>query len=102
MTFNTSAFPSAGLYMSTIATPFGWLLSGAPNNFAVAQFANFRVATTNAQRDAAVQQVENWAYDNVAYIPVVDQDMAYAVHTDTHIPINGIAMYPFWEIWRQK
>jgi ABC-type transport system substrate-binding protein len=102
MTYNTGQFPSAGLYMGVIATPFGFLASGAPNDIAVEQFDNFRIATTNAQRDDAVRAVENWAFENVAYVPIVDTDLPFVVKSDVHVPENGIAIYPFWKIWREQ
>ena len=102
MTYNTGNFPSAGLYMSVLATDFGFLFSAAPNAVAKSAFIAFRTAPDDAARDAAVKTVEDYAFKNVAYVPVVDTDLPYVVKPGVHVPENGIAIYTLWDIWRDQ
>lgn len=101
MTYNTGNFPSAGGYMS-ILPGLGWLGSNAPIDAAVAAWEKFQVATTDQERDDANRELENWAFENIPWIPIVDTDLPFVVADDVHIPMNGIGVYPLWEIWREQ
>jgi peptide/nickel transport system substrate-binding protein len=101
MTYNTGNFPSAGGYMS-ILPGLGWLASNAPIDEAVSAWETFQVATTDTQKDDANRGLEDWAFDNIPWIPIVDTDLPYVVKPDVHVPMNGIGIYALWEIWREK
>jgi peptide/nickel transport system substrate-binding protein len=88
--FTYSTTPTAADPIATwAATDF--LFTGFDTSKVKETYAELQAATGDAQADAAVRDYENWAHENVPFVPLMNQDAIYGVSTD----VKGLKISPF-------
>jgi ABC-type transport system substrate-binding protein len=78
-----------------------WLYMGAPGDAADAAYAKWNTATSQTDQTSALQDIENWAVDNIPYTPLVLPKLAYAVQSGVDgFTISRLNFYEAENIFR--
>jgi ABC-type transport system substrate-binding protein len=90
MGYYTAISPSAGDVLSFIATS-SWIYTGFDPTQAVEAFEAFSVAESDAERDESIEDVENFACEELPLVPLLHPDLVFAAKAD----VRGLAVSPF-------
>lgn len=90
MGYYTAISPSAGDVLSFIATS-SWIYTGFDPTEAVEAFEAFSAAESDTERDQAIEDVENFACENLPLVPLLHPDLVFAAKTE----VRGLAVSPF-------